>query len=199
MNKISTVSKDSGNNRWGYRSSVSAVLIAIMFFIIGSFSSCGGDKVTVLDENIHGFYLGETKEGVFERVKSRIAWKKLDDPRTGSRGEIYEFSKVLSDSKDVERAHLTFLDGRLMEIIIYYRQNNVSKLNFLKGLMEERYGGKCTFPDGTIEMAYKTYWLKGPGMSITIKRITKKPRAELYVQYLHNELHERLKERRKGS
>ena len=197
INKKSAVRKDAGNSRLGSGTCVSAIIIAVLLFITVSFSSCGGDKITVLDESIHGFYLGEAKGGIF--VKSRVSWKLLDDPRTGSRGEIYEFSGVLSERKDVDRAHLTFLDDRLMEIIVYYRQNNVSKLKFLKKMMEKRYGGKCTYPDGTIEMAYKTYWLKGPGMSITIRRITKKPETELYVQYLHNELHEKLKKRRKGS
>ena len=177
---------------------VAAVLAAVLLSITVLASSCG-DDITVLEENIHGFYLGEMKDQVFDRIASRISWKLLDDPYTRSRGEIYEFSGVLADSKDVDRAQMTFLNGRLMEIIIYYRQNNVSKLIFLKELMEERYGGTCTYPDGTVEKAYKTYWLKGPGMSITIKRITKKPRAELYVQYLHNELHEILKKRIKGS
>ncbi len=185
-----------GNIRTDAGLSVTAAFLATLLSVIVFTSSCG-DSITVLDENLHGFYLGETKDQVFDRIGSKISWKLIDDPRTRDRGEIYEFSGVLMDSRDVERAQATFLDGRLMELIIYYRQNNVSKLIFLKGLMEERYGGKCTYPDGTVEMAYKTYWLKGPGMSITIKRITKKPKDELYVQYLHNELHEKLKKRMK--
>jgi hypothetical protein len=42
-------------------------------------------------------------------------------------------------------------------------------------------------------MAYKTYWFNLPEMAITIRRITKKPKDELYVQYQHRELLNRYK------
>jgi hypothetical protein len=42
-------------------------------------------------------------------------------------------------------------------------------------------------------MAYKTYWFNLDEMSITIRRITKKPKTELYAQYQHRELLNRLK------
>ncbi|MBN2070090.1 MAG: hypothetical protein JW814_01430 [Candidatus Krumholzibacteriota bacterium] len=173
------------------------LLIPALLLVQACSGENDGGKTEVLKENIHGFHLGESRDGLFERVRHQVSWKKLEDPATGSRGEMYEFSRVLSQPRDVDHARLTFFDGRLMEIIVYYRQNNVSKLNFLRDTLEERYGVESTSPDGTIEMAYKTYWLKGPGMSITIRRITKKPEDELYVQYLHDGLHERLRKIRK--
>jgi len=96
-------------------------------------------------------------------------------------------------SGEIERARLAFFEDRLMEVILYYRHTNVMKMMNLKEQLEERYGTEATSPDGTVEMAYKTYWIKGPGMTVTLRRITKKPAEELYVQYLHDELHERFK------
>jgi len=48
-------------------------------------------------------------------------------------------------------------------------------------------------------MAQKTYRLAAPRMSITLRRITKKEVTELYIQYLHDELHRRLVERKQGA
>jgi len=48
-------------------------------------------------------------------------------------------------------------------------------------------------------MMQKTYRLNGPGMSITLRRITKKNETELYVQYLHDELHKKLIEMNKAT
>ena len=83
-----------------------------------------------------------------------------------------------------------------MEVIAYYKDTSRNKLRKLRIELEERYGGTMVAPDGTTEMAYKTYRLSGPGRSITLRRITKHTGIELYVQYLHNELHARLVQRK---
>jgi len=67
----------------------------------------------------------------------------------------------------------------------------------LRDLIAERYGIEPTSPDGSIEMTYKTYWFNLPEMAITIRRITKNQKTELYVQYQHRELLNRYKEKKK--
>ncbi len=163
------------------------------FLVILITAACSGtgssDDITILAEEIHGFFLGEKMEDLFERVQYKATWKEVSDQRVKNRGELYEFSRLPDGSREIDHARLAFLDGRLMEIVIYYRQNNVIGLMALKDKLEKKYGVKSSSPDGTREMAYKTYWLKGPGMSITIRRITKRPETELYVQYIHSQLH----------
>ena len=100
-----------------------------------------------------------------------------------------------SGSREIEMSRLTFFDDRLMEIVLYYKRNTYSQLETLREQLVEKYGVEPTSPDGTTEMAYKTYWFSLPEMSITIRRITKKPKTELYVQYQHKELLNRLKEK----
>ncbi len=90
-------------------------------------------------------------------------------------------------------SRLTFFEDRLMEVVFYYKRNTFSQQETLRKEITERYGREPASPDGTIEMAYKTYWYNLDEMSITIRRITKKPKTELYVQYQHKELLNRLK------
>ena len=130
---------------------------------------------------------------LFDRVRQKTSWSRTENPRTGYRGEIYEFSRPADGSREISRVRLTFVDDMLMEIVAYMRSTGVTQLNLLKYRIEEDYGVKPTSPDGTTEMAYKTYWFKVPDMSITLRRITKKPEDELYIQYMHNELHRRIK------
>jgi hypothetical protein len=98
-----------------------------------------------------------------------------------------------SGSRDIEMSRLTFFEDRLMEIVFYYKRNSFSQQETLRDEIQERYGLEPTSPDGTTEMAYKTYWFNLDEMSITIRRITKKPKTELYAQYQHRELLNRLK------
>lgn len=158
---------------------------------------CGGDT-RVLKEEIHGFRLGETFDDFRERVGTRVSWTEIPARPAEPRDHMLAVTGTPDRAREIERARLAFFEGRLMEVILYYRQTNVSRLEALRKEIEHRYGHTATSPDGTIEMAYKTYWIKGPGMTITIRRITKKPADELYVQYLHDELHERFKRQTGG-
>jgi len=88
-----------------------------------------------------------------------------------------------------------FFDDRLMEVIVYFRNTDLMNLDWLRMQIEGRYQTNAVAEDGKFEMAQKTYRLVGPGMSITIRRITKKDTTELYIQYLHDELHKRLIEK----
>ena len=101
-----------------------------------------------------------------------------------------------SHSRNIEMSRLTFFEDRLMEIVFYYKRNTYSQLETLREEITEKYGIEPTSPDGTTEMAYKTYWFNLDEMSITIRRITKKPKTELYVHYQHRELINRLKEKK---
>ena len=98
-----------------------------------------------------------------------------------------------SGSREIEMSRLTFYEEHLMEIVLYYNRNTYSMQETLRERIVEKYGVKPTSPDGTIEMAYKTYWFNLPEMAITCRRITKKPKNELYVQYQHRELINRYK------
>lgn len=167
-------------------------------------ASCSENGVNVeedltLDEEIYGFYLGEKMDTLFARSKNRLAWEKLPDPRTSYRGEMYRLSGALDGSREISHVRLAFLDGYLMEIIVYFKDTSVPRLRSLKKRLEKQYNARGVAPDGSKETVYKTYRLPGPGMSITLRRITKKYETELYIQYFHKELQRRLIERNKGS
>jgi len=170
---------------------VAAVLCAAC---LAACSGCGErDEIVPLKESICGFYPGEKMDDLFDRARGMVSWREIPNARGDYRGELYIFDSPLARCPGVDHVRLSFIDKRLMEIILYYKQTNVTQLMFLKNRLERQYSTKSTSPDGTTEMAYKTYWLKAPGMSITIRRITKRPETELYVQYLHDQLHEKLK------
>ena len=176
-------------------------LTAAIALILPLIAGCGADKEPVCDaevlgHQVYGFNLGESKRIVLEEARAQVRVERLPDPPGGPRGELYRLSAPLVDIEGIDNVRLTFLDGCLMEVIVYFRDTTVSTLYTLRRRFEEWYGVEATSPDGTIEMAYKTYWLKAPGMSVTIRRITKKPKTELYVQFLHNELDARYRERK---
>ncbi|MCK4537983.1 MAG: hypothetical protein KAV42_04205 [Candidatus Krumholzibacteria bacterium] len=171
----------------------SIVALAVLLVLLSSCSGGSGGAVEVLEDPVYGFYLGEKSGDLFERVQYKTSWTRAENPRTSYRGEIYEFSRPADGSREISRLRLTFVDDMLMEVVAYMRSTNISKLNLLKHRIEEDYGVQPTSPDGTTEMAYKTYWFKVPGMSITLRRITKKPENELYIQYMHDEFHRRIK------
>ena len=85
-----------------------------------------------------------------------------------------------------------------MEIVLYYKRNTYSMQETLREELVARYGVEPTSPDGSTEMAYKTYWFNLPEIAITLRRITKNPKTELYVQYQHRELLGRMKEKKGG-
>jgi hypothetical protein len=149
-----------------------------------------------LGNAVYGFYLGETKQDLFGRAIGKVSWRELEGNRWDYRGELYRFDAPLDGTEGIYYLRLGFLDNRLMEVIAYYSDTSRWKLSKLKKELEERYGGTMVAPDGTVEMAYKTYRLSGPGRSITLRRITKHTGIELYVQYLHDELHARLVQRK---
>jgi hypothetical protein len=81
-----------------------------------------------------------------------------------------------------------------MEIVLYYKDTSYTQLERLRKDISGRYGIEPTSPDGSREMAYKTYWFNLPEMAVTVRRITKSPKTELYLHYQHRELLERFKE-----
>ncbi|MBU8920314.1 MAG: hypothetical protein KOO63_00490 [Bacteroidales bacterium] len=169
------------------------VALAALIAFLPSCTGGGGGTVEVLEDPVYGFYLGEKSGDLFERVRNKTSWNKTENPRTGYRGKMYEFSRAADGSREISHLRLTFVDDMLMEVIAYMKSTNVTKLNLLKHRIEEDYGVNPTSPDGTTEMAYKTYRFKVTDMSITLRRITKNPETELYIQYMHNELHQRIK------
>jgi len=158
----------------------------------------GLDKLA-LKENIYGFFLGQAKEVVFDRAAGISTITKAPDPPLGYRGELWNFSRPLEASDEVSRVRCAFLDDRLLEVIVYFRDTSRENLDALKVKLEGRYEGHAIAEDGKREMAQKTYRLNGPGMSITLRRITKKDETELYIQYLHDELHKKLIEINKAT
>jgi hypothetical protein len=153
------------------------------------------DDGLVLREDIYGFFLGQTKDAVFKRAKNIATITKAPEPREGYRGDLRDFSAPLEPNPAVRQVRCAFLDDRLMEVIVYFRDTGLANLDWLRMQLEGQYQTRAIAEDGKYEMAQKTYRLAGPGMSITIRRITKKDTTELYVQYLHNELHKRLIEK----
>lgn len=170
-----------------------SLFLVVIIIAASALSACSGHTskpVKKMKDDVYGFYLGEDKAELFERMKYIASWKEVENPKTGYRGEMYEFSRTPDRSREIDRARVTFLEDKLMEVVVYFTQNNVSKMINLLSRLEDEYGVKATSPGGDIEMAYKTYWIKAPGMSITLRRITKKPETELYIQYMHDSMKE---------
>ncbi len=120
-------------------------------------------------------------------------WSKIPGSRHEQRGTMIAVTGTPSGSREIEMSRLTFFEDRLMEVVFYYKRNTYSQQETLREQTVEKYGVEPVSPDGSIEMAYKTYWFNLPEMAITIRRITKKPKDELYVQYQHRELLNRYK------
>jgi hypothetical protein len=151
-----------------------------------------------LDEDLYGFRLGEWKDDLYERSRYRLQWEELPDPRLGYRGELYRLSGTLDGSRDIDHVRVAFLDGHLWELVVYFRDTGFSTLRNTRRRLEREYGVRATSPDGAVEKTYKTYHFDLPEMSVTLCRFTKKPKDELYLQYMHKELHRRLLERRQN-
>jgi hypothetical protein len=149
----------------------------------------------VLREDIYGFFLGQSRDAVFKRAKNIARITKAPEPPLGYRGDLWNFSTPLDPHPEVQRVRCAFFNDRLMEVIVYFRDTGVTNLDWLRMQLEGRYQTNAVAEDGKYEMAQKTYRLAGPDMSITLRRITKKDTTELYIQYLHNELHKRLIEK----
>ena len=181
-----------------FRAGAALIVAGAIFLSLPLACSCskkskGGDLV--LREDLHGFFLGQSRDAVFRRAKNIARITKAPDPPLGYRGDLWDFSAPLEPHPAVQRVRCAFFEERLMEVILYYRDTSVTNLDWLRMQLEGRYQMNAVAEDGKYEMAQKTYRLAGPGMSITIRRITKKDTTELYVQYLHDELHERLLEK----
>ena len=168
-------------------------LLAIAL-LLASCSEKGGDEDLKLSDPVYGFYLGETRTELFKRARGKIEWEKIKNPRGDFRGDLYNFSGVLIDTPEVSHARLAFLDGYLMEVIVYFRDTSVSRMRMIKRHLEKFYEMKPTSPDGTREKVYKTYRFYAPGTSITLRRFTKLDETELFIQFLHKELDGRLRE-----
>ena len=156
-------------------------------------ASCSQKADMTLDENIEGFYLGETFGEFKERAGHAVPWTEIKGDPYDRRGTMIAVTGTPSRSREIEMSRLTFFEDRLMEIVLYYKHTSVSQLEMLREDLFSRYGVEPTSPDGTIEMAYKTYWYNLPEMSITLRRITKNPKDELYVHYQHKALIEEYK------
>jgi hypothetical protein len=190
----------SAHNR-AFRTGAAWIIAGAMLLSLPCASSCSKrpkDNALVLREDIHGFFLGQTKEAVFKRAKNIARITKAPEPPLGYRGDLWDFSAPLDPDLAVRRVRCAFFDDRLMEVIVYFRNTSLMNLEWLRMQLEGRYQTKAVAEDGKLEMAQKTYRLSGPGMSITIRRITKKDTTELYVQYLHTELHQRLIEKNRA-
>lgn len=180
------------------RSGLAALAAAALLSAAAASCTDGGGGTAVLAEDIHGFRLGERFDDFSDRLGNKISWTEIPSNPAEPRDRMFAVPRPPDRDGEIERVRLAFFEDRLMEVILYYRQTTFSKLEALRRELEERYGNEATSPDGTIEMAYKTYWIRGPGMSVTIRRFTKKPENELYVQYLHDGLHERFKAQKSG-
>lgn len=172
-----------------------AVAIFLSLFLACSCSKKPNNDGLVLREDIYGFFLGQTRDAVFKRAEHIARITKAPEPPLGYRGDLYDFSAPLDPHPEVQRVRCAFFDGRLMETVVYFRNTGLMNLDWLRMQLEGRYQTSAVAEDGKLEMAQKTYRLAGPGMSITIRRITKRNTTELYVQYLHDELHKRLVEK----
>jgi len=173
--------------------SVSVVLITAMLSV--SFYSCSSKQKKLEHvkklEKVYGFIPGEGKYELFKRAKGLVIISKVKKKRvsTDPRNDVWYCSGTLDNTLGIDHVRLTFFDDYLMEIIVYFEDTSVTKMRALKKQLEDEYGIKGIAPDGTVETAYKTYRLNTPDISITLRRITKFEGKELFIQYLHNDLH----------
>lgn len=179
--------------RTGYILIVAAVLAACAVSCAEKEPAGEAKKQT---ESLYGFHLGEPRSDLFARVGHKVSWTRLSGNKWDYRGELFRFDGPLDGTEGIAFLRVAFFEGRLFEIIAYYEDASPMMLDRLKRELEDRYGGTMVAPDGTKEMAYKTYWLSTPDKSITLRRITKQTGIELYVQYMHKELHNRLIKRK---
>jgi hypothetical protein len=176
-----------------------AAFVMFSLVLVPSCARKGTDRDMKLTESTYGFYLGETKEELFKRAQGVITMTKAPDPPLGYRGELWNCSGALVFYPGVDHVRLAFFRDRLWEIIVYFRNTSAAHIELLKRELEAKYQAHATAPDGTTEEAAKTYRLSAPGISITLRRITKKNSTELYVQYFHDELHKELIEKSKAA
>lgn len=180
------------------RLSAAAAAAAAVALALCLSASCARDDRGAglkLDQSRYGFFPGETKNEVLERSRNVATVSKAPDPPLGYRGELWDFSRPLEPHPEVDHVRLAFFEERVVEIIVYFRDTSPRRLEMLRRRLEGELGTAAVAEDGEFEMAQKTYRLGGPGISVTLRRITKKESTELYVQYLHDELHRRLVER----
>ncbi len=183
------------NNARGKATKVPTLLICTVLAVSVLLSSCSGKKEKTTNvkkgDKVYGFILGEKKSELFKRAGDRITFKKVkrgkrtDDPRD----DVWTASGALEYPMGVDHVRLTFLDDHLMEVIVYFKDTSVSRMRALRRMLQNIYGSKGVSPDGTVETVYKTYRFETPDMSITLRRITKIGSTELYIQFLHKELH----------
>ena len=175
-----------------------AVLVASL--ILGVSCRSKKDDSLVLKDSVYGFFLGQTKGEVFKSANGIATITRAPESPYDYRGELWNFSAPIEPHADVERVRCAFFKNRLMEVIVYYRDTDLSNLEWLKLQIEGQYRAHGVAEDPEHEMAQKTYRFTGEdihGMSITLRRITKKDGIELYVQFLHDELTKELIEKNK--
>jgi hypothetical protein len=146
---------------------------ALPLFLGGSCARKGDGAGAKLNENIFGLYLGETKGNVFKRAHGVAEISMAPEPPRGEirRGELFNLSAPLEPDPGIDHIRLSFFKNRLWEIVVYYKDTSANQLLWLKMKLEGQYQTQAKSPDGTTEMAFKTYWLSAPGMSITLRRI----------------------------
>jgi hypothetical protein len=154
-------------------------------------------KVVKLEDAVYGFFLGESKDELFKRTRNLVTWEPVETEDRHYRGELYNISRTLNRTRGVDHVRVTLFDDHLMEVIVYFSDTKIQHLNKLREEFEQRYDARAKAPSGTVETVYKTYRIPAPGMSVTIRRITKQAGTELYVQFIHHQLHRRLVERKK--
>jgi hypothetical protein len=173
-----------------------AWICGVLFFLSAALAgSCARKERSpgpAPEGSVYGFVLGEAKEAVLKRAAGVARVTRAPDPPLGYRGELLNFSHPLDNSEGIDHVRCAFLDGRLLEVIAYFRDTSRENLETLKLDLEFQYKTQAVAENGKVEMAAKTYRLPGPGMSITLRRITKRNSTELYIQYLHDELHKKL-------
>jgi hypothetical protein len=176
----------------------SSLIVAALVVSLMTSASCSrksGEPAAKLTENLYGLYLGETKGELQKAARGVADMKPAPEVPLGYRGELYNLSAPLEPYQGIDHVRVAFFNDRLWEIVVYFRDTSADHLNYLKAQLEGTYGVQAKAPDGTVEMAFKTYRLEGPGMSVTLRRITKKDTTELYVQYIHKELQRELIEK----
>ncbi len=175
----------------------SLVAASALCLCLAAGASCSrtGKATKLTNEDLYGLYLGETKADVQKSARGIAAITTAPEVPLGFRGELYNLSAPLEPYQGIDHIRVAFFNNQLWEIIVYVRDTSVDHLDYLKTQLEGTYHVPARAERSTLEMAFKTYRLEAPGMSVTLRRITKKDSTELYVQYIHKELQREIVEK----
>lgn len=168
----------------------SVVLIALLVIIPLSATA----QQYKIDKPIFGFYLGESKQSLFQRAKGQgIAYSK----GSGKIGELfsdgYIFNGSLNESKLVEYALISFSHDYVAQIGIYFKKDSQNPQNQFEQAAKVLGKSWNATPVYSTEAGFPMYTVMLPEAVISIMRPNGAD-SQTVIAYIHVGLWNRAKE-----